>query len=82
MKCPACDHENRAGAKFCEACAAPLRSLWASCGAALRPTAKFCDECGASVSAALLAEIYGWFTEGFDTKDVQDAKALLEGVDL
>jgi predicted ATPase len=26
----------------------------------------------------LLAEIYGWFTEGFDTADLQDAKALLE----
>jgi predicted ATPase len=26
----------------------------------------------------MLAEIYGWFTEGFDTKDLQDAKALLE----
>jgi len=23
-------------------------------------------------------EIYGWFTEGFDTKDLQEAKALLE----
>ena len=26
----------------------------------------------------MLAEIYDWFTEGFDTKDLQDAKALLE----
>jgi predicted ATPase/DNA-binding winged helix-turn-helix (wHTH) protein/class 3 adenylate cyclase len=26
----------------------------------------------------LLASIYGWFTEGFDTADLQDAKALLE----
>ena len=26
----------------------------------------------------LLAEIYDWFTEGFDTKDLQEAKALLE----
>jgi predicted ATPase len=26
----------------------------------------------------LLAEVYGWFTEGFDTADVQEAKALLE----
>ena len=26
----------------------------------------------------LLVEIYGWFTEGFDTKDLQEAKALLE----
>jgi predicted ATPase len=26
----------------------------------------------------MLAEIYGWFTEGFETKDLQEAKALLE----
>jgi adenylate cyclase len=26
----------------------------------------------------LLAEVYGWFTEGFDTADVQEAKALLD----
>ncbi len=26
----------------------------------------------------LLAEIYGWFTEGFDTKDLQEAKAMIE----
>jgi hypothetical protein len=26
----------------------------------------------------MLAEIYGWFTEGFDTKDLQEAKALIE----
>jgi predicted ATPase len=26
----------------------------------------------------MLAEIYGWFTEGFDTKDLQEAKVLLE----
>jgi predicted ATPase len=26
---------------------------------------------------AMLAEIYGWFTEGFDTRDLKDAKALL-----
>lgn len=26
---------------------------------------------------ALLAAIYGWFTEGFDTADLQEAKALL-----
>jgi len=27
---------------------------------------------------AMLAEIYGWFTEGFDTADLKDAKSLLE----
>ena len=28
----------------------------------------------------MLAEIYAWFTEGFDTKDLQEAKALLDGL--
>jgi len=26
----------------------------------------------------MLSEIYGWFTEGFDTADLQEAKALLD----
>jgi predicted ATPase len=26
----------------------------------------------------LLASVYGWFTEGFDTADLKEAKALLE----
>ena len=26
----------------------------------------------------LLASIYGWFTEGFDTPDLREAKALLD----
>jgi predicted ATPase len=26
----------------------------------------------------MLAKIYSWFTEGFDTKDLQEAEALLE----
>jgi predicted ATPase len=28
-------------------------------------------------ASALLAPIYGWFTEGFDTPDLQEAQALL-----
>jgi predicted ATPase len=26
----------------------------------------------------LLASVYGWFTEGFDTRDLKEAKALLD----
>ena len=26
----------------------------------------------------MLSEIYGWFTQGFETKDLQEAKALLK----
>jgi tetratricopeptide (TPR) repeat protein len=33
------------------------------------------DEAG-----AMLAEIYNWFTEGFDTADLKEAKALLDEI--
>ena len=26
----------------------------------------------------LLSPVYGWFTEGFDTRDLKEAKALLD----
>jgi len=29
----------------------------------------------------LLSEIYGWFTEGFDTPDLKEAKALLDALE-
>ena len=28
----------------------------------------------------LVAPVYGWFTEGFDTGDLKDAKALLDAL--
>ena len=40
---------------------------------------EFLRDRGRSVEAQkLLSEIYGWFTEGFDTADLVDAKALLD----
>jgi predicted ATPase len=30
---------------------------------------------------ALLAPVYGWFTEGFDTADLQEARTLLEALE-
>ena len=35
------------------------------------------DEAG-----VMLAEIYGWFTEGFDTADLKEAKALLDELSI
>ena len=40
-----------------------------------RPLAKHAKRCDAR---SMLAEIYGWFTQGFDTGDLKEAKALLE----
>src|SRR3981189_1436067 len=45
MKCPKCQTFNRAEAKFCEECAAPLARNCANCGHQLSPSAKFCPEC-------------------------------------
>jgi predicted ATPase len=30
----------------------------------------------------VIAPVYGWFTEGFDTKDLQEAKALLDELSM
>jgi predicted ATPase len=35
------------------------------------------DQGKRQVAYELLAPVYGWFTEGFDTRDLQEAKALL-----
>jgi len=51
MKCPRCQHESEAGAKFCEECAAPLARACAKCGRQLSPTAKFCPECAHSTGS-------------------------------
>jgi predicted ATPase len=41
--------------------------------------ARLLDKQGRSEKArTMLAEIYNWFTEGFDTRDLKEAKALLE----
>jgi predicted ATPase len=36
------------------------------------------DQVRRAEARELLASIYGWFTEGFDTQDLKDAKALLD----
>jgi predicted ATPase len=46
---------------------------------AVMSLARLWQQQGKTVDARqMLAEISGWFTEGFDTKDLQEAKALLD----
>jgi adenylate cyclase len=51
VQCPACRHENRAVAKFCDECGAALPRACSKCGTAVRSGAKFCDECGQPLTA-------------------------------
>jgi class 3 adenylate cyclase/tetratricopeptide (TPR) repeat protein len=46
MKCPKCQHENRAEAKYCEECAAPLARDCPNCGTQVWRTAESCPRCG------------------------------------
>jgi len=50
MKCPKCQHENSAKAKFCEECAAPLARACDNCGSQVSLTAEFCPQCGHPLS--------------------------------
>ena len=38
----------------------------------------WCDQGRRDEARELLAPVYNWFTEGFDTPDLRDAKALLD----
>jgi hypothetical protein len=46
--------------------------------ATTRPASLLHDTGRHQEARTMLAAIYGWFTEGFDTADPKDAKALLE----
>ena len=46
MRCPSCDHDNRADRRFCAECGTVLAVGCASCGAANQPGEKFCGGCG------------------------------------
>ncbi|MCR4405553.1 MAG: AAA family ATPase [Anaerolineae bacterium] len=50
----------------------------------LRATVSLCrlwqKQSRADEARQMLAEIYGWFTEGFDTPDLKEAQALLESL--
>jgi class 3 adenylate cyclase/predicted ATPase len=47
MRCPSCDHDNRAERRFCAECGAALAAVCASCSASNQPGEKFCGGCGA-----------------------------------
>jgi len=57
------------------------RSRRPSCGNCAPPRASpnsAGDQGRRAEARDLLAPVYGWFTEGFDTPDLKDAKALLD----
>ena len=56
MKCPSCQFENPAGAKFCNNCGSKLDMPCLNCGTANPPGSKFCNECGQRLEKEELTE--------------------------
>ena len=73
---------NAAEAQNCFACAIEIAQKQSAKSWKLRATtslARLLTSQGRRDEArAMLADIYGWFTEGFDTPDLKDAEALLK----
>src|SRR5262245_66535616 len=75
MKCAGCQHENVAGARFCEECAAPLARECENCGAPLSLTAKFCSQCAHPSGREAQAT-----APRFGTPDVYTPRHLVEKI--
>jgi class 3 adenylate cyclase len=52
VRCPSCNSENPADAKFCDECSAVLISQCPACGVSNRPGAKFCRGCAAPLASS------------------------------
>jgi len=89
-RCSSCSTVNPVDANFCRKCGAALASSAASLlGSATAAKAQHVEvtleqrtgdglDGERKTVTALFADIYSWFTEGFDTADLKDAKALLD----
>src|SRR5262249_12458756 len=51
MTCPQCQHENPAGAKFCNSCGAKLEASCPQCEHTNPSGSRFCNACGASLTS-------------------------------
>ena len=50
MQCSQCQHENRAGRRFCAECGAALAISCATCAFVNEPGEKFCGGCGVALA--------------------------------
>jgi predicted ATPase len=80
-------HQDRANQAMAEAnfgqamaTARGQQARWLELRAATSLARLWADQAKRKKAHDLLAPVYGWFTEGFDTADLKDAKALLDSL--
>jgi class 3 adenylate cyclase len=83
MKCPRCQQENPAHARFCLGCGARLALACSACGTELPGGARFCLQCGQAVAAGSAADSPSPAPEAYTPKHLAEkiltSKASLEG---
>ena len=82
MRCPACQHENPAGQKFCGECGVRLASMCPSCSASNPPGQKFCGECGSALGEGAAGGRFAApaiYTPKHLAERILTSKAALEG---
>jgi class 3 adenylate cyclase/tetratricopeptide (TPR) repeat protein len=80
MRCPRCQQENPAQAKFCLGCGARLALTCSSCGTELPGGARFCVQCGQPVGAPLAPQgAPASYTPKHLAEKILTSKSVLEG---
>src|SRR5437016_6632291 len=81
MKCPRCQQDNPAHARFCLGCGARLALACASCGTELPGDARFCLQCGHAVPAgtSVRSPAPETYTPKHLAERILTSKAVLEG---
>ncbi len=82
MRCPRCEHDNPASAKFCGECGARLETTCPACQAVNPLSNKFCHQCGLSLiggsGAGKFASPHS-YTPEYLVERILVSKAALEG---
>src|SRR5262245_58280170 len=81
MKCPRCQAEHDAGARFCEDCGAGLEAACSRCGTPVTPGKKFCRSCGAPLTTDPAARFASpeSYTPKHLAEKILTSKVALEG---
>lgn len=85
MKCPRCQEENPAGAKFCNGCGARLELVCQACSQTNPAGSRFCNDCGKpldSAAASVTAPKFGslqTYTPKHLAEKILTSKSALEG---
>jgi class 3 adenylate cyclase/tetratricopeptide (TPR) repeat protein len=81
MKCPRCEAENDAGARYCEDCGARLEAACPNCGTPVTSGKKFCRSCGAALTTEPAGRFAsaGSYTPKHLAEKILTSRAALEG---